>query len=103
MSRWIAEVSIGDHSETIGKHHLLNQTGQHKNNAALNHNRRWPSPALDLRDELPSPDDRACNKMRKKCNEQRVIDEVSNSLHLTPIDIHRVRQTGERVKADSDG
>ena len=40
--------------------------------------------------------------MRKKCNEQRVIDRVSDGLHFSPIDIERVGETGEGVKADAD-
>ena len=40
--------------------------------------------------------------MRKKCNEQRVIDRVSDRLHLSPIDIEGVGETGEGVEADAD-
>src|SRR4029077_1619303 len=40
--------------------------------------------------------------MRKKCNEQRVIDRVSDRLHLSPIDVEGVRETGEGVEADAD-
>src|SRR4029077_5304316 len=40
--------------------------------------------------------------MRKKCNEQRVIDRVSDGLHLSPIDVEGVRETGEGVEADAD-
>src|SRR6476469_3660567 len=40
--------------------------------------------------------------MGKKCNEQRVINRVSDGLHLSPIDIKRVGETGECVEADAD-
>ena len=56
----------------------------------------------DLRDELPGTNDRTGNQMRKKCNEQRVIDRVSDGLHLSPIDIEGVGETGEGVEADAD-
>jgi|SRR4029078_5349174 hypothetical protein len=40
--------------------------------------------------------------MRKKCNEQRVIDRVPNRLHLSPVDIKGVGKTGKGVEADAD-
>ena len=39
--------------------------------------------------------------MREKCDKQRVIDEVSHGLHLSPIDIDGVGKTGKGVKADA--
>ena len=38
--------------------------------------------------------------MREKCNEQSVVDQISDGLHFSPIDIKRVRKAGERVEAD---
>jgi len=40
--------------------------------------------------------------MREKCNEERVIDEVSDGFHFSPIHVKRIGKTGKRVKADSD-
>ena len=40
--------------------------------------------------------------MRKKCNEQRVIDRVSDGLHLSPIDVEGIGKTGKGVEADAD-
>ena len=56
---------------------------------------------MDLRDKLPGPNDWTCDEVRKKRDEQRVIDEVSNSLHLLPIDIDRVRKAGKSIEADA--
>src|SRR5207249_3916223 len=83
------------------KDHLLQQTRQDEYNTALNYNCRGTPPVLDLRNKLPGANDWTRNKMREKCNEQRVVDRVSDSLHFPPIDIEGIRKTGERVKADS--
>ena len=53
-------------------------------------------------DELLCPNDRTVNQVRKKCNEHRVIDRVSDGLHLSPIDVERIRETGEGVEADAN-
>src|SRR6266498_516136 len=103
MRRRIIEIAIGHDSESIGKHHLLNQTGQNKNDAALHHNRRRATPVLDLRDELPGPNDWTGYEVRKKRDEQRVIDEASNCLHLSPIDIDGVRKAGKSIEAHAYG
>ena len=86
----IIEICIGHDGESIGKHHLLNQTRQDKNDAALNHDRCRTPPELNLRNELPGPNDRTCNEMRKKRDEQRIVDNVSDSLHFSPIHIDGV-------------
>src|SRR6476660_6489899 len=52
--------------------------------------------------ELPGTNDWTGNQMRKKCNEQRVIDRVPDRLHLSPIDIKGVGKTGKGVEADAD-
>src|SRR5262245_39972533 len=41
--------------------------------------------------------------MGEKCNEERIIDRVSDGLHLSPIDIEGVGEAGECVEADADG
>ena len=101
VCRRIIEISIGHDGESIGEYHLLNQTGQNKNNAALHHNWSRTSKILDLRDKLPGPNDWTRNEVREKCDEQRVVDEVSDGLHLSPIDIDGVGKTGKGVKADA--
>ena len=98
----VAKVRVSDNGETIGKNHLLQQTRQDKDDTALNHNCRWLPPVLDLRNKLPGANDRPCNKMREKCNEQRVVDQVSDGLHFSPIDVECVRKTGEGIEADSN-
>src|SRR6266550_6125554 len=103
VRRRIIEICVGHDSESIGKHHLLNQTGQNKNDAALHHTRRRATPVLDLRDELPGPNDWTRNEVREKRDEQRVINEVSHCLHLSPIDIDGVRKAGKGIEADAYG
>src|ERR1051325_8845275 len=39
--------------------------------------------------------------MRKKSNEERVIDRIPDSLHFPPIHVERVGEAGKGVKADS--
>ena len=102
MRHRIVEVGIGHGSESIGKHHLFYQTREDKDDSTLNHNRGRGLPELDLRDELPGTNNRTRDKMREKCNEERVIDDVSDGLHFSPIDVKRIRKTGKRVKADPD-
>ena len=102
MCRWIVEVCIGHDGEPIGKHHLLQQTRQNEDDSTLNHNSRRLPPRPDLRDELSGADDGTRDEMRKKCNKQRVIDRVSDCLHLSPIDVKGVGKTGEGVEADAD-
>src|SRR5437773_1856702 len=98
----IAKIRVGHDRETIGKDHLLQQARQNKNDTALNHDRRRAPPVLNLGNKLPSPNNWSCNKMREKCNKQRIVDQVSDCLHFPPIDIEGIRKTGERVEADSD-
>src|SRR4029077_18074660 len=95
------EIAIGHASESIGKHHFLNQAAHNKNDAALHHNRRTATPVLDLRDELPCSNDWTRDEVREKRDEQCVIDEVSNGLHLPPIDIDGVGKAGESIEADA--
>ena len=70
----MVKIRVGDGGKSIRKHHLLNQARQDKNDSALHHNRGRALPELDLRNELPSADDRTCNEMRKKRDEERIID-----------------------------
>src|SRR5262245_8461472 len=102
VRRWIVEVRIGDHCEAVREHHLLYQARHHENDSTLDHNCGRGSPRPDLTDELPSTNDRTGNQVGKKRDEKRVIDRVSNGLHLSPIDVERVRETGECVEADAD-
>src|SRR5262245_55450960 len=102
MRHRIVEVRIGDHGEPIGKHHFFYQTYYDEDDSTLNHNRRRASPRPDLTNELPGTNDRTGNEVRKKCNKQRVIDRISDGLHLSPIDVQRIGETGERVEADAD-
>src|SRR4029077_17004513 len=101
VRRGIIEISVGYYRESVGKHHLLNQAAQNKNDAALDHNRRRATPVLNLRDELPCSNDWPRDEVREKRDEQCVIDEVSNSRHLSPIDIDRVGKAGESIEADA--
>src|SRR5215469_11146563 len=48
VRRRIIEISIGHDRESVGKHHLLNQTGQNKNDAALHNDCSRATPELDL-------------------------------------------------------
>ena len=48
VRRRIIEIRIGHDGESIGKHHLLNQTRQDKNDSALHHNRRRATPILEF-------------------------------------------------------
>src|SRR4029453_18857644 len=102
MRQRIVKVRVRHRGESIRKHHFLYQTRENKDDATLNQN--WPrsSPWPDLDDELPGTNDRACNEMRKKCDEQRIIDRISDGLHLAPKDIKGVGKTGEGVETDTD-
>ena len=102
MGSRIIEICIGHDCESIRKHHLLNQTAQNKNDSALEHNCRGMAPVLDLRDKLARTNDRTSNKMREKGDEQRVVDQILDRLHFSPIDIECIRKAGEGVKADPD-
>src|SRR4029077_5220335 len=102
MSSQIIEIRIGHNGKSIGKHHLLQKTRQDKNNSALHYNCRRAPPELDLRNELPGASDRTINKMREKRNEQCIVDEISNSLHLSPVDVDGVRKTCKGIEADSE-
>ena len=104
MRRRIVEVQIGHGSESIGKHHLFYQTREDKDDSTLNHNRRRAGANTGICEINCQPtNDRACNQMRKKRNEQRVVNEISLRLHFSPVDVERIGKTGERVEADANG
>ena len=102
MRNRIVEVRIGQQGEPISEHHLLYQTCHDEDDSTLDHNCRRATPGWNLRDKLPGTNDRTGNQVRKKCNEECVIDRVSDGLHFSPIDVERIRKTGKRVKADPD-
>src|SRR6266480_4186338 len=98
----ITKVAIGNERESIGKDDLFQKTRKNKHNSALDYDRGGPPPKLDLRDKLPCPNDWTCDQMRKEGNEESVVDEVPDSLHVSPINIDRIREAGESVEADSN-
>ena len=103
MRHRVIEVSVRHRGEAIGKHHLFYQTCYDEDDSTLDHDCRRASPRPDLMNELPGTNDRTGNQMRKKCNEQRVIDGVPLQPSFSPIDIKGVGKTGEGVEADADG
>src|SRR4026209_308481 len=102
MRHGVTEVSVRHSGEAVGKDHFFYQTCYDEDNATLDYNCRRASPRPDLMNELPGTNDRTGNEMREKCYEQCIVDEVPLSLHFAPVDIERVRETGERVEADAD-
>src|SRR5690348_7391874 len=102
MRGWIIEIRIGDHSEPVSEYHLLYQTCHNEDDSTWDHNCPRAAPRPDLRDKLACSNDGAGNQMRKKCDEQRIIDWISDGFHFSPIDVEGVGKTGEGVKADAD-
>ncbi len=101
--RRCVESGVDERREPISDHDLLPQSPDHQVNAVDDLLAADTARALDLRQQVDGPHDRAGHEVREETDEQREVPEIPRRLELAPVDVDRVAHRLEREERDADG
>ena len=93
---------VRDHADVVGDHELLEEAPHDQHRRVARGRRREPPLALELRQQVGGPHDRAGHQVRKERDEGRDVDKPRPGRRVPAIDVDGVAHRLEGVERDAD-